>query len=667
MTEFISCDILSNKIIDYTSITQMRLNLTNFHHGICKITNVVEDNVSTILKTYKHDESDDMFYTHLLHMAKYSSKFNLVHSVKDFFIHRNRVEELKCLSVRFEVKTYITYIPSHILDIEFIKDMYLNCHNRHEDNLINSIKFILSEYPYIVYETNKNGNNIVMLLLEGLTESRLFHFEVIKYLISTYDFLDLKDTEGITTFMKICEYGSIDLIRYSLSINGHVRDQIDSDGNSPLLYACCNKKNINAIEMFLKSETGHAMMDINQLNNNNETVLLTYISHRVKLNTYKETTGMYISRRSDYLDSDLCLCLIKHGINLEQTNIHGQCVLSLVSDIRYAKLFKLIVQNPYNNCIDISSSNVLTNIYRSFIRLIDVKITRQFFFDSQTNENIDIYKIYINLIEFALENKCALCIDTLKDIQKRYSPSKYEYTCVEFNYSAKYFDTLFENIVIGKGHKIYNKPYYNGASFDGYFVYNKHTLIGTSLCFKLTNNFDEEYICKYKGEFKDYLAHGKGVFEFENSMFIGNLKNDTYDGYGEYLWHSGQSYKGNFSSDKFNGQGLFIDSKNNIYEGHFVNDKRDGYGKLTYADGTIEEGLFINNKYIPYNCPICRTSISLVTKYVHVLNLDDTTDDECPVCLNSENIEFMITNCRHKICKTCIDQIVFYKFLESRN
>ena len=184
---------------------------------------------------------------------------------------------------------------------------------------------------------------------------------------------------------------------------------------------------------------------------------------------------------------------------------------------------------------------------------------------------------------------------------------------------------------------------------------------------KLTNNFDEEYICKYKGEFKDYLAHGKGVFEFENSMFIGNLKNDTYDGYGEYLWHSGQSYKGNFSSDKFNGQGLFIDSKNNIYEGHFVNDKRDGYGKLTYADGTIEEGLFINNKYIPYNCPICRTSISLVTKYVHVLNLDDTTDDECPVCLNSENIEFMITNCRHKICKTCIGEIVFYKFLESRN
>ena len=226
------------------------------------------------------------------------------------------------------------------------------------------------------------------------------------------------------------------------------------------------------------------------------------------------------------------------------------------------------------------------------------------------------------------------------------------FTYTEFYYSVDYIDMVSEGIVIGKGHKIYNKSY-NGdnISYHGYFVYDIHTLLGTYVCYSQNGRYE----CKYNGSFKNYLPNGYGVYEFVGGdVFKGHLKNDTYNGYGEYLWHSGECYKGNFESDNFSGFGQYIYTDKTLYEGYFVDDMCEGYGKLTYTNGFIIEGLFINGEYIHYNCPMCRTPISRIS------NIDQNADDkdECPICRNSENIKFMITNCNHKFCSSCIDEIV---------
>ena len=81
----------------------------------------------------------------------------------------------------------------------------------------------------------------------------------------------------------------------------------------------------------------------------------------------------------------------------------------------------------------------------------------------------------------------------------------------------------------------------------------------------------------------------------DGSSYEGYLKNNEYDGYGEYRSKS-YNYFGEFSSGKKHGEGRLEDLVKNIeYKGSFVNNMKEGYGEERYRDGSIYKGQFKDN------------------------------------------------------------------------
>ena len=82
---------------------------------------------------------------------------------------------------------------------------------------------------------------------------------------------------------------------------------------------------------------------------------------------------------------------------------------------------------------------------------------------------------------------------------------------------------------------------------------------------------------KYVGEFKDNQYQGKGTFTFENgNKYIGQFSNMEMHGIGKYIWVD----KSGFAKT--------------IYEGEFKHNQVTGYGIKKRADGTTMEGYWEN-------------------------------------------------------------------------
>ena len=78
----------------------------------------------------------------------------------------------------------------------------------------------------------------------------------------------------------------------------------------------------------------------------------------------------------------------------------------------------------------------------------------------------------------------------------------------------------------------------------------------------------------------------------DKSTYEGFIKNNEFDGYGEYKTKN-YNYFGNFIKGKKNGKGKLEDFvKNSEYEGEFKNNMKDGYGEEKYRDGSIYKGEF---------------------------------------------------------------------------
>ena len=57
-------------------------------------------------------------------------------------------------------------------------------------------------------------------------------------------------------------------------------------------------------------------------------------------------------------------------------------------------------------------------------------------------------------------------------------------------------------------------------------------------------------------------------------------------------------YVGEFKNDLFNGQGTYTFADGRVYEGKFKDDKFHGQGTMTYPDGTVESGKWLNGDFI---------------------------------------------------------------------
>ena len=66
----------------------------------------------------------------------------------------------------------------------------------------------------------------------------------------------------------------------------------------------------------------------------------------------------------------------------------------------------------------------------------------------------------------------------------------------------------------------------------------------------------------------------------------------------------GWTYIGEFKNDKFNGQGTGTFPNGSKYVGEYLNDKRNGPGTFLFADGRVKEGIWENGKFINFNFPV---------------------------------------------------------------
>jgi hypothetical protein len=89
------------------------------------------------------------------------------------------------------------------------------------------------------------------------------------------------------------------------------------------------------------------------------------------------------------------------------------------------------------------------------------------------------------------------------------------------------------------------------------------------------------------------LRHGYGVMKYSNgNLFMGEWKDDCFDGFGEYIWSDGRKFKGSFKNDKMDGKGEVVWPDGRRFEGEYRMDLAHGHGLVVLADGRTFEGEF---------------------------------------------------------------------------
>ena len=99
----------------------------------------------------------------------------------------------------------------------------------------------------------------------------------------------------------------------------------------------------------------------------------------------------------------------------------------------------------------------------------------------------------------------------------------------------------------------------------------------------------------YKGSWNfQGKKEGFGIYyDADGNKYIGEQKEDKFDGKGRLLSINGDGFEGDFKEGVIEGKGMFISTKGSYnYIGEFKNNKFHGKGKLIFDDNTTYEGSF---------------------------------------------------------------------------
>lgn len=232
------------------------------------------------------------------------------------------------------------------------------------------------------------------------------------------------------------------------------------------------------------------------------------------------------------------------------------------------------------------------------------------------------YKNYRNSILSVKENANNIIID-LQNINNNESRKFIvNFSIVIYNKSGSlYFGNFIDNSMEGIGRFInFNYDMYLGEinknKSNGYGVFissNTTSLInnfnyegewkdnvlnGIGIEYSTSNNNNINYSMlnnanekvSYKGGFKNGVKEGLGI-QYNNynnndnkSFYIGEFKNNKYNGYGIHCFGDGKIYQGQWENNKFNGYGEFHWPDGKKYIGYYSNDKKSGFGIYLWVE-----------------------------------------------------------------------------------
>tara|TARA_Y100000590_G_C15737839_1_gene1019209 strand:- start:2337 stop:3764 length:1428 start_codon:yes stop_codon:yes gene_type:complete len=97
----------------------------------------------------------------------------------------------------------------------------------------------------------------------------------------------------------------------------------------------------------------------------------------------------------------------------------------------------------------------------------------------------------------------------------------------------------------------------------------------------------------YIGEIKDFAYHGQGSYtDIEGNQYVGEFYNDEKNGKGIFIFNDGSRYTGEFRNDSINGYGTLIWPNGDRYIGQFKDGLRNGLGTYTFLDGELYAGQY---------------------------------------------------------------------------
>ena len=101
----------------------------------------------------------------------------------------------------------------------------------------------------------------------------------------------------------------------------------------------------------------------------------------------------------------------------------------------------------------------------------------------------------------------------------------------------------------------------------------------------------------YIGQWKNDKINGKGKLTNPiGDYYEGDFINDNAEGYGSYIHKEGSSYFGMWKNNRQEGQGKEIWPDKTEYEGDYKNGEKNGKGKLKLNDGSYYIGDFFHNQ-----------------------------------------------------------------------
>ncbi|MBI5219692.1 MAG: caspase family protein [Bacteroidia bacterium] len=161
---------------------------------------------------------------------------------------------------------------------------------------------------------------------------------------------------------------------------------------------------------------------------------------------------------------------------------------------------------------------------------------------------------------------------------------------------AKYVGSFKNNSLTGQGTYFWN----NGDKYEGDWIKSKMDGYGT---YFYADDASTETGYWSNGKF---VGNSSSDYSFSNnnktntgSANTGCISGNCNDGYGVYIWPSGEKYEGNWKNDSRNGQGTNYFTTGAVHIGMWKNDLKNGYGTYTYKKESIYEkyiGDFIDDK-----------------------------------------------------------------------